>query len=273
MAGAGVSDGEAMKGAVSWKSKAIYRPIGSANLVLYDGPSQLTGERILVIATAQNGNRKIGNMLQLWIVPAISPIAAVKSGADAAVCGDCKMRGDGNGKQRSCYVEWWRAVENIWQNWNKGKAKAMSPLEFATTYPGLQLRIGAYGDPVAVPVDVWEVLLSTAAGWTAYTHQWPSAPAGFQGWCMASVDTVEEQRTAAALGWRCYRDRLESEPLLDSELVCPASVEGGHKALCAGCSLCRGLSRPAKHIAIVAHGTGAAYIPANRLRRSALVAQ
>ncbi len=261
-----------MKGAASWRSKAIYRPIGYQNLVLYDGPSRLNGERILVIASAQNGNRKIGNMLQLWIVPAISPIAAVKSGADASVCGDCKMRGDGRGKQRSCYVEWWRAVENIWQNWKKGKAKPMAPLEFATTYPGLQLRIGAYGDPVAVPLDVWEVLLSTAAGWTAYTHQWRSYPVGFQAWCMASVDSEEEQALAQGAGWRTYRSRLESEPLLDSELACPASAEGGHKALCAGCSLCRGMLRPAKHIAIVAHGVGATYIPANRLRRMAVTA-
>lgn len=244
--------------------------IGYQNLVLYDGPSMLNGERILVIATAQNGNRKIGNMLQLWIVPAISPIAAVKSGADASVCGDCKMRGDGQGKQRSCYVEWWRAVENIWQNWNKGKAKPFSPALFAACYPDLQLRIGAYGDPVAVPSDVWDTLRSTAEGWTAYTHQWRQATSDFKRWCMASVDTLEEQREASALGWRTYRSRLESEPLLDSELACPASAEGGHKALCAGCSLCRGKLRPAKHIAIVAHGVGATYIPANRLRRMAV---
>lgn len=255
-----------MKGAVSWKPKRTYRPIGYRNLVLYDGPSQLTGERILVIATAQNGNRKIGDMLQLWIIPAISPIAAVKSGQDAAVCGDCKMRGDGRGRERSCYVEWWRAVENIWQNWSKGKALACSPLEFATQRGGLQLRIGAYGDPVAVPLDVWEVLLSSAEGWTAYTHQWRRAPAGYQGWCMASVDTPEEQAEAAAAGWRTYRDRLPGEELLRSETVCPASAEGGHRAVCGECELCRGLSRPAKHIAIVAHGTGATYLPVNRLR-------
>jgi hypothetical protein len=258
-----------MKGATSWKSKDVYKPIGRQNLVLYDGPSMLNGERILVIATAQNGNRKIGAMLQLWIIPAISPIAAVKSGADASVCGDCKMRGDGHGRQRSCYVEWWRAVENIWQNWAKGKTRPISPQVFATAFPRLQLRIGAYGDPVAVPLEVWQWLLCTAAGWTAYTHQWRRAPAGFKGWCMASVESLEEQQAAAALGWRTYRARLQGEPALATEAVCPASEEGGHKALCAGCSLCRGLSRPAKHVTILAHGGGAAYIPANRLRSHA----
>jgi hypothetical protein len=177
----------------SWKPADVYRPIGSRNVLLYDGPSQLTGARILVIATAQNGNRKIGHMLQLWIVPAISPIAAVKSGADDAVCGDCRHRGDGHGAQRSCYVEYWRAVENIWQA--RAKAIPMSPQAFAVKHPGLQLRIGAYGDPVAVPVRIWRYLLSTADGFTAYTHAWrrPQAHA-YQDFCMASVDTLPDKR-------------------------------------------------------------------------------
>jgi len=85
----------------SWKSADIYRPIGSRNVLLYDGPSRLNGARILIIGTAQNGNRKIGHMLQLWIIPAISPIAAVQSGADVAVCGDCVHRGDRHGGHRS----------------------------------------------------------------------------------------------------------------------------------------------------------------------------
>lgn len=171
----------------SWRSPDIYRPF-NRNVLLYDGPSQLTGARILVIATAQNGNRKIGHMVQFWIIPAISPIAAVRSGADDAVCGDCKLRGDGIMRGRTRYVEWFRSVENIWQA--RAKAIPMSPREFAIKHPNLQLRIGAYGDPVAVPVGVWRNLLATAAGHTAYTHAWrrPSA-ANYRTWCMASVDT------------------------------------------------------------------------------------
>jgi hypothetical protein len=253
------------KKVVSWKAARVYWPFRK-NLCLYDGPSKLNGDRILVIATAQNGNRKIGDMAQLWIIPAMPTIEAVKSGADFAVCGDCKMRGDGFGRQRSCYVEWWRAVANIQQSWANGRTLNISPLEFATQHGGLQLRIGAYGDPVAVPLDVWEVLLSTAAGWTAYTHQWSRQPAGFQSWCMASADSEEEQRQAAALGWRTYRDRLPAEPLLDGEIMCPASKEAGHRTVCAKCELCRGQSRAAKHVAIIAHNDGATYIPVNRLR-------
>jgi hypothetical protein len=254
----------------SWTPVDVYRPIGSRNVLLYDGPSQLTGARILVIATAQNGNRKIGRMLQLWIVPAISPIAAVKSGADDAVCGDCRHRGDGRGAQRSCYVEYWRAVENIWQA--RAKALAMTPQAFAVRHPGLQLRIGAYGDPVAVPVRIWRYLLSTARGFTAYTHAWrqPQARA-YQDFCMASVDTPLEQAEAAAAGWRTFRVRASNESLLDSEVACPASEEAGHRTVCAACELCQGARRGrVKHVAIIVHGSSAVHFTAARARTIAL---
>jgi hypothetical protein len=254
----------------SWQSADIYRPIGYRNILLYDGPSQLDGARILVIATAQNGNRKIGHMLQLWIVPSISPIAAVRSGADASVCGDCKHRGDGHGRQRSCYVETWRAVENIWQA--RGKAIPMTPQAFAVRHPGLQLRIGAYGDPVAVPIQVWRQLLSTAAGFTAYTHAWRRPQARvYQDFCMASVDTLPEQAVAAAAGWRTFRVRQREEPLQADEVACPASEEAGHRTVCASCELCQGAQRRGvKHVAIVVHGTSAIHFTAARARTIAL---
>lgn len=247
----------------SWRSPDIYKPF-NRNVLLYDGPSQLTGARILVIATAQNGNRKIGHMVQLWIMPAISPIAAVRSGMDDAVCGDCKMRGSLDGG-RTCYVEWWRSVENIWQA--RAKAVVMSPREFAVKHPNLQLRIGAYGDPVAVPVGVWRNLLATAAGHTAYSHAWRrEIAAPYRPWCMASVDTLQEHLEAAAAGWRTFRVRQADEALLGTEIVCPASEEGGHRVVCADCELCRGTERRAKHVAIVAHGRNAVHFEAARRR-------
>lgn len=249
----------------SWTSPDIYRPI-PRNVLLYDGPSQLTGARILVIATAQNGNRKIGHMLQLWILPAISPIAAVRSGADEAVCGDCKLRGDGVATKRTCYVEYWRSVENIWQA--RAKAEPMTPQAFAVRYPSLQLRIGAYGDPVAVPVRIWRYLLSTSDGFTAYTHAWRRPQAQpYQDFCMASVDTPIEQAEAAAAGWRTFRVRSGSESLLGDEVACPASEEGGHRTVCASCELCQGARRTrVKNVAIIVHGRNAVHFQAARAR-------
>ena len=243
----------------SWTAPTIYKPL-TRNVLFYDGPSQLTGDRILAIATAQNGNRKIGEMLQLWIIPAISPIEAVRTGADDAVCGDCKLRGD-HGASRACYVEYWRSVENIWQG--REKAVRMTPEAFSALTVGLQLRIGAFGDPVAVPMSVWLALLSTAGGWTAYTHQWrrPDAQA-HRAFVMASVDSPAEYDQARALGWRTFRVRAAVDDLVQpDEVICPASDEGGHRATCDRCSLCRGLARPAKSIAIIVHGSKQRWFP------------
>ncbi|HVJ23353.1 MAG TPA: hypothetical protein VM756_05390 [Burkholderiales bacterium] len=244
----------------SW-SPSVYKPL-PRNVVFYDGPSQLNGERILGIVTSKSTNPKIGRMVQAWIIPAMSPIAAVKSGADAAVCGDCKLRGE-RWKGRSCYV-WIPGVDNIWQSIQKiEKTDHMGPSQLARLVAGLQLRIGAYGDPMAVPVQVWEPLLKTAAGWTAYTHRWAHATAvettDFRGWCMASVDSVEEQQQASARGWRTFRVRPEGGVLDRGEIVCPH--ENDESIHCAECSLCRGAARPAKHIAVTVHGQGKKWFP------------
>jgi hypothetical protein len=88
---------------------------------------------------------------------------------------------------------------------------------------------------------VWRELLSTAAGFTAYTHAWrrPQARA-YQDFCMASVDTLPEQAEAAAAGWRTFRVRQRDEALQADEVACPASEEAGHRTVCASCELCQG---------------------------------
>lgn len=253
----------------SWTPAEVYRPL-TRNVLFYEGPSMLTGAPILAIATASNGNRKIGRMLQLWILPALSPIEAVRTGADDAVCGDCKLRGD-HGSNRACYVEYWRSVENIHQG--RAKAARMSPTAFAALAEGLQLRIGAFGDPVAVPMAVWTPLLLAAGGWTAYTHQWRRAEAQpYRAFCMASVDSPAEYLEAQAMGWRTFRVRASAdEALAGAEIVCPASDEGDHRVTCDRCSLCRGLARPAKSVAIIVHGSKSRWFPAPLHRSQAAV--
>ena len=232
------------------------------NVIIWEGPSELTGDPIFVIASGKTRNRKIGAMVQLWILPEMDVIEAVQTGADRAICGDCVHRGDGKGRQRACYVDWWRSPENIHQY--RHRADHLSPQAFAAKHAGKQFRIGAYGDPAAVPLGVWEPLIETAGGWTAYTHQWRTVSAGFRAWCMASVDTEAEQREAETLGWRTFRTRFWTGAILPNEVTCPASEEGGHKAVCATCSLCRGAARPAKHVVIVAHGSGAKWFGSTR---------
>lgn len=226
------------------------------NAVLWRGDSRLTGDRILLVATGKTSNAKIGPMIQLWIIPDRSPIAAIKDGGDAAVCGDCKMRGTSHdGKGRACYVEWWRAVENIWQGLHD--AVDLRPREFAAAYGDVPVRVGAYGDPTAVPRAILDPIVEgrSSRTWTAYTHQWrkPFA-AAYQEFCMASVDTPEERVEALALGWRTFRVRLPEEPLMPGEIACPH--EANHDVKCARCSLCTGNGNPEiRSVAIVVHGS------------------
>ncbi len=55
------------------------------NVVIYEGPSQRTGDPILVVASGKTSSRKIGAMVQLWILTDnLSPLEAGKAGADRA---------------------------------------------------------------------------------------------------------------------------------------------------------------------------------------------
>jgi hypothetical protein len=190
-------------------------------------------------------------MVQVWILRSDQgPIEAVKTGGDDAICGDCKLRGV-DGRDRACYVQWFRAPVNIYRS----HKLEWGVEQFARAVAGKQLRLGAYGDPVAVPVNIWASVLDRAAGWTGYTHQWRWCASEFKRFLMASVDTLDEHRDATARGWRTFRVRSdESDPLLASEVACPASDEMNNRTTCARCSLCRGYARPAKNVAIIAHG-------------------
>ena len=63
------------------------------------------------------------------------------------------------------------------------------------------VRIGAAGDPAAVPASVWKALVKDAKSFTAYTHQWnrPEFQA-LRSFCMASTDTLQEEELALSMG-------------------------------------------------------------------------
>jgi hypothetical protein len=120
---------------------------------------------------------------------------------------------------------------------------------------GRAARLCAYGDPAAVPFEVWRVVLETASSWTAYSHAWRVCDPRLKTIAMASVDSEREFFEAGLAGWRTFRVRLQPDPLIaGAEFVCPASDEGGHRSTCDRCRLCSGTSSPARSVAIVAHG-------------------
>ena len=124
---------------------------------------------------------------------------------------------------------------------------------------GRALRLGAYGDPAAVPFGIWAAVCPSAAFVNAYTHQWRRFPE-LTAWCMASADTPEELAHARVLGFRVFRVRGKAQPVLPGETVCPASEEAGKRTDCTACKACGGQSaktptgRARPDMVIMAHG-------------------
>lgn len=237
--------------------------------ILYQGPSTLDASPIVVIATGlQDGgsNTKTGAMVQVYILRAdMNPLQAVHTGDDYSICGDCPLRGriitDATGArknvERSCYVTLMHGPRVVWSAFQRGVYKPV-PLKVARKLlRGKMVRVGAYGDPGAVPFNVWEIALDQVGGVNSYTHQWRQRPE-LSAFCMASCDTEEERLEAKALGFRVYRVRRKGDPVLKGEGKCPASAEMGKAVQCAQCMLCGGHRTKAKaDITILAHGTGA----------------
>ena len=213
-------------------------------MIVYRGPSRLNGKRILVALTGHQGgsaNRKTGSMAQSWILAeGEHPAEAKHSGEDAAVCGDCPLRSNG------CYVTM-MAPGGVWKRERGAPVEAPKRL--------VSLRIGAYGDPAAVPAAVWRRLVKAAGGrWTGYTHFWRKRNAhALRALCMASVETLVQARRAWSMGWRTYRIVPEGTKLEPNEIWCPYYTKG---AQCIDCGLCNGVAKghSTKSIAIPPHG-------------------
>jgi len=228
-------------------------------MIIYTGPSMLDGAPITGIITglAGSANRKTGAMAQLWILRAdVSPIDAVKSGADSSICGGCPHRGIGT-KKRTCYVNVGQAPGSIYRAYKRGRYSVADPRMLLRALEGKQLRLGAYGDPAALPPHVVQAVTQACAGWSGYTHQWRAAD-WLRGYCMASVDSEAEAIKAQAAGWRTFRvAKPEDKPRLARESICPAAKEAGAKLTCSQCMACCGANGRRGSIVIQAHGSGA----------------
>jgi hypothetical protein len=217
--------------------------------IAWRGASQIDGSQIvlLVVRGSKKGaNEKTGAMVQTYILRTdVSPLEALKNGADFSICGNCKhgpknvQRPDGLG---SCYVQVQNAPTGIYKAYTRNRYPVLTELEAREQLNGFVVRLGAYGDPSAVPFEVWESLLHGAKAWTGYTHQWKEAHASkHRRYCMASCDTAEEYSEARAQGWRCFYVVPKGfTAKVEKAFLCPASEEGGKKLNCIDCLACDG---------------------------------
>ncbi len=234
------------------------------NFVFYHGPSMLDGSDIIAIAT-ESRNKKTGSMIQTWIMRAdVDPVDASRDGSDASICGSCVHMGkhDATGARiegtRSCYVQLY-VPKGIWSTWQRDRYDDLSrDLDGAAgRVAGEMVRLGAYGDPAAVPFWVWSRLLARVSGHTGYTHQWNRFPE-FAQYVMASCDSSADRTLARVLGYRTFRVAPSVGWQREAgEVLCAASAEAGRKTTCSACKACGGHTAKARaDIVIPAHGAG-----------------
>lgn len=223
-----------------------------SGVVLYEGKSLIDGKDIVAIATGfdRTRNRKLGKKsIQVWIMVAdLDPATALNSGADKSICGTCKHR-----HFRSCYVNLAHGPAQIYKAWTLGKYPKLPSYE---VFRDKFVRFGAYGDPAAVPLEIWQNIAEVCDVWTGYTHRWKVCDKGLQEFCMASCDTLAEAEEAIRRGWRPFYVRQESDPVPHGFFVCPASKEAGSRMSCSRCKMCKGGHNKGRKgfPTIIAHG-------------------
>lgn len=247
------------------KARRAARPLG---VILHRGESPFDGKPYVVIMPlGKSSNKKTGSMLQTYIIRSdMHPVEAVRQEEDGTICHNCPMRGlvgfpnrthnyvtiGKNGKPkkpkkpkkfRACYVNVGQGPAMVYGAYQRGRYVDYDPALHNQYIVGRRVRFGTYGEPVLIPLHVVANLASLSTGWTGYTHQWMSLHyAGYKQFFMASVHGLTgpwSREHAKSLGWRTFRTMRGGKPAPD-EVLCPASVEAGHRLSCLTCRLCDG---------------------------------
>jgi len=237
------------------------KPLG---YIAYEGPSAIDGKPIVVIINKLYGdskNDKTGAIVQSFIIRSdIDPVAALQTGDDESICGNCEHRpllARKSGKP-PCYVKVAKSVLSVYNAYKRGRYVKADAATIASALAGKIVRIGTYGDPYAAPVATWTKITRYAAGRRGYTHQWDSVGFDVDAWAplvMASADSIDQAAKANLLGMRVFRvsQGIDVQP---GEASCPASAEAGKRSTCAKCTLCSGTSIKARDIVIADHAEG-----------------
>lgn len=221
-----------------------------SSIVIYSGPSMLDGSPIVVLASTGSSNVKTGQMVQTWIMRAdMHPSEASSTSNDSSVCGKCPRRHSLGG---DCYVQIVHAPRSVWESWDRQGRPGTNWTEIGAILPLQQdardhgLRLGSYGDPMAVPSEVWIDLISALMprSVVGYTHQWRQtfdqhAAEWYRLHLMASCDSVEEATIARDLGWRFFLATDSNDPQIDRVVQCPAT-RAENPLTCRECGACSG---------------------------------
>lgn len=225
-------------------------------MILWQGLSRIDGKTpVVCIMTgldSKSANRKTGAMVQTYIIRSdMAPVEAVKIRADVGICGGCVHRKQENGR-RTCYVNLGQGPRSVFDGFQRGIYPVVSLEQAGKAVAGKFVRFGTYGDPAAVPVEIWETLARSASGRTGYTHQWRNRKfAALAPYMQASCETAQDVERAHAYGFMgTFRVVPLGDIIPSNALHCPASEEMGKVAQCIDCRACDG----SRDVAIYAHG-------------------
>lgn len=228
-------------------------------VVLYEGKSLLSDQRIVAIATFKSSNEKTGDMVQVWILPAdLDPLQAIQTNDNSGACGRCALQGtaDESGKMhnRVCYVNVGQAPLGIWRAWQSGSYPQFDKRLDEWLLKDREIRIGAYGDPAALPVSLVRYLATVGRSWTGYSHQllWirRDRADALSELLMCSTHNKAQLAEARRRGYRSFHAIPAGAPAPADSVECPfytANVQ------CRDCQLCQGTSKQAKDVYVIAH--------------------
>ena len=270
------------------RALGILRPDGQApqGVTVWTGPSLWDSEPIALVINwsgcRTKPNKKTGPMVQSYIAAiGRDPVADVRSGADATICGNCPKRPSSvrAAKRRNaravrvarenddpaptleptetCYVNHGQGPAAIAAAMNRNQYPAVTPAVAAELIAGFPVRIGTYGDPGMIPAKVWRTLCARASERTGYTHRARDVGADLIGLVMASADSLPEALELQADGWRTFRVTTDpDEPAQRGEAHCPAAIESGKRTTCETCPIkCNGTGTLLGRV-IIDHGPG-----------------
>lgn len=219
---------------------------------LYEGPSMLDGKPIVCIATLRSTNEKTGDMIQTWIIPADTKPTEMYHNHEVqrSVCGVCPLQ---HSLEGGCYVNLGQAVGQVYKSYKAGKYPKLEPIHLHY-FMGRKLRMGSFGDPAAVPYELWLGLTAIASGHTGYTHQasHPAFDERLARICMISSETPKQAEKYQAKGWKTFRVRTQDSQLMAGEIECFADAAN---TKCATCGLCNG--KESINVAVKVHGSTA----------------
>lgn len=244
------------------KGKAAKVPSG---YILYEGKSLLGGGDIVCIAVLHSENEKTDDMVQVYIIPKDeSPLDALKNGRNRGACGTCWLQGwyDENGKahDRVCYVNMGHGPRVVYAAYSKGAYPKYNRKLNECMLKGRRIRIGAYGDPAALPLNIVTYLAEISDGWTGYSHQmfWVDHAEQLSPYLMVSCHTPAQHAEARRRGWRSFVAIPEGAPKPVNAVECPYYTHG---VKCHDCLLCKGTSKKAKDVYVIAHAKVGVNLP------------